>query len=81
MHRTDLPSRKRGLELLIAHCAVLDVDRRRPSALERVEAEVGVELAALLVAALSDERRRRGGYRIRSAERGERRGRRISSCP
>jgi hypothetical protein len=44
------PSR-RGLGLLVAHCASLDPDT--PSARERLDAAVGPELAQKLVFALS----------------------------
>jgi hypothetical protein len=43
--------RRRGLELLAAHCASLDPDA--PSARERLDAALGAELAKKLVFALS----------------------------
>jgi hypothetical protein len=47
-----LPLREgRGLALLAAHCASLDPDA--PSARDRLEAELGAELAQKLVVALS----------------------------
>ncbi len=52
--------RRRGTELLLAHCAAI----RRPSAGERLRAEIGGDLAGRLVAALARDqgaaRRRRG---------------------
>jgi hypothetical protein len=42
---------RRGLELLVAHCACLDPDA--PTARERLEQALGAELAAKLVFALS----------------------------
>jgi len=42
---------KRGLDLLVAHCASLDPEA--PSARDRLEAAVGAELAGKLVFALS----------------------------
>jgi len=51
--------RRRGTELLLAHCAVL----RRSPGLDRLRAEVGGDLAARLVAALARDQgagRRRG---------------------
>jgi hypothetical protein len=41
------PRRRRGLELLLAHCAALDVSV--PPARERLEQAVGPELARRLV--------------------------------
>ena len=46
-----LPQRDRGLDLLAVHIAGFDPDTRR--ARERLEAELGGDLATLLVAALS----------------------------
>jgi ABC-type lipoprotein export system ATPase subunit len=47
----------RGLALLAAHCAALDPDT--PTAAERLEQELGHELAHKLVFALSGGSRRR----------------------
>jgi hypothetical protein len=49
---------ERGHRLLLVHCAALDV--RRPSALSRLEAAIGKELARLLVYALVGRQGRRG---------------------
>jgi hypothetical protein len=46
--------RRRGLPLLVAHCASLDPDT--PTARDRLEAAVGAELAHKLVFALSGTR-------------------------
>jgi hypothetical protein len=52
--------RRRGTELLLAHCAALT----RPTATERLRAELGSDLSQRLVAALAggqrDDDRRRG---------------------
>jgi hypothetical protein len=50
---TAVPSspRGRGLALLAAHCASLDPDT--PRARDRLDAEIGAELAHKLVSALS----------------------------
>jgi hypothetical protein len=45
--------RKRGTELLLAHCAALI----KPRASDRLSAELGSELSARLVAALSRNQR------------------------
>jgi len=45
----------RGASLLLAHCAVLDDDRRAP-AQKRLRAVLGHELANLLVSALAPGR-------------------------
>jgi hypothetical protein len=49
--------RRRGLELLAAHCASLDPDA--PSARERLDTALGRELAQQLVASLSSAGRER----------------------
>ena len=52
------PQPTRGAGLLLVHCsAVFD---ERPSAYSRLEAQLGNELARLLVAALSSAQGRRG---------------------
>ncbi len=43
-------------ELLLEHCHALDMDSRRPTAADRLEALVGKELALRLVRALSAAR-------------------------
>ena len=51
----------RGDDLLLAHLAILaaPAEDERPSAAERLEAELGAERAAALVAALVPRRPRR----------------------
>lgn len=53
---TNAPTR--GASLLLAHCAVLDDDRRAP-AQKRLRAALGHDLANLLVTALAPGRGRR----------------------
>jgi len=48
---------ERGSSLLLRHCAAL-TDESRPCAYERLEEQVGVELARMLVAALAPRRDR-----------------------
>jgi hypothetical protein len=50
---------RRGSSLLLAHCAVVDADDRE-SAYERLEHELGGDLAHLLVFALSGDHGRCG---------------------
>ena len=51
------PRKRRGADLLLLHCAALTGrEERRPSALERLEALVGDELAASLLARLGAPR-------------------------
>jgi hypothetical protein len=46
--------RARGAELLLEHCAALDrLDEARTPAVERLELELGGDLATLLVSALT----------------------------
>jgi hypothetical protein len=52
--------RGRGTDLLLAHCdALTRVEDIGPSALRRLEQELGADLARLLVVALAGRRRRR----------------------
>lgn len=50
---------ERGIGLLLAHCAAVErLEQVRPSATERLEDELGPELARLLTGALTPRRRR-----------------------
>lgn len=50
------PQRLRESELLLAHCAVLDPARRRPTARTRLETALGPDMARRLVLALTTRR-------------------------
>lgn len=51
----------RGLDLLLHHCVGLSgLERERPTARERLESVVGVELARMLVGALAGRHSSRG---------------------
>ena len=54
--QSDAPAR--GARLLLAHCAVLEDDRRAP-AQKRLRAALGHDLANLLVTALAGRNHRR----------------------
>ena len=59
MYDASLAQGGRGYELLLEHCAVLDLKADpRPPALLRLEQELGGELARLLVGALAARRGR-----------------------
>ena len=59
MSALDAAVPHRGIELLLAHCApVMDDERRR--AYDRLEQQVGRDLARLLVVALAGPQGRRG---------------------
>jgi hypothetical protein len=54
------PQHTRGLSLILEHCARLNSSERgRPSALFRLEQQVGDDLARLLMSALAGDHRSR----------------------
>ncbi len=58
---TEKRSRRRGTELLLAHCAILDEPEARAPVRDRLDRAVGHELAARLLRALTREL---GGRRV-----------------
>jgi hypothetical protein len=56
---TEQRCRRRGIDLLVAHCAILEEPEGRVPARDRLDQAVGDELAARLVGALTRRTGRR----------------------
>jgi len=63
----DLGVHERGTALLCAHCR--NLDPLTPTALERLEEELGIELAQMLVRALASDGKRPASSRLDSGSR------------